>query len=193
MKIINLKAWGAAALGSVMFISCGTTAHVEKDESVNLGKYNSFAWLEDDEAKADKHSELAESKIRSAVTQELQKIGWKEMKTKPDIVIDYDILVERSSREKREPVYSQSYHRLVYNPYTRRYVTIYYPSQFLGYQSYEELIKEGTITVTMIDAKTDKVIWQGWTTDQVNSKNLTAKEIQHAVKSIFKKFDVAKS
>jgi hypothetical protein len=44
----------------------------------------------------------------------------------------------------------------------------------------------------MIDAKTDKTIWQGWTTEEVNSKNLTNKEIQYAVRSIFKKFDVAK-
>jgi hypothetical protein len=44
----------------------------------------------------------------------------------------------------------------------------------------------------MTDAKTDKMVWQGWTTDEVNSKNLTAKEIQASVKSIFRKFDVAK-
>jgi hypothetical protein len=44
----------------------------------------------------------------------------------------------------------------------------------------------------MIDAKSDKTIWQGWTTDQVSSKNLTSKEVQNSVKSIFRKFDVAK-
>jgi hypothetical protein len=44
----------------------------------------------------------------------------------------------------------------------------------------------------MIDAKTDKMIWMGWTTEEVNSKNLTKKEIQKAVAGIFKKFDVAK-
>lgn len=193
MKKINWKAWGAAALGSIMFISCGTTAHVEKDESVNFNNYRSFTWLNEDKNKTENLSELMESKFRSAVTQELQKNGWREVKAKPDVVIDYDVLVERSSREKREPVYSQPYSRLVYNPYTRRYVTVHYPSQFLGYESYEELIREGTITITMIDAKTDKVIWQGWTSDEVNGRNLTSKEIQNAVKSIFKKFDIAKS
>ena len=191
--MINWKAWGAAVLGSVMLVSCGTTAHVEKDDNINLNNYHSFAWLNEDEGKTERLNELTETKIRSAVTQELQEIGWNEVKTKPDVVINYDILVERTSREKREPVYSQPYSRMVYNPYTRRYTTIHYPSQFLGYESYEELIKEGTITITMIDTKTDKVIWQGWTTGQVNSKNLTGKEIQNAVKSIFKKFDVAKS
>src|SRR5688572_2833902 len=180
MKMKNWKAWGVAVLGSIIIVSCGTTAHVEKDDTVNFNNYKSFAWLKENEDKTEKQTELMESKIRSAVTQELQKNGWKEVKSRPDVVIDYDVLVERSSREKREPVYSQPYSRLVYNPYTRRYTTIHYPSQFLGYESYEELIKEGTITITMIDAKTDKVIWQGWTSDEVNGRNLTSKEIQNA-------------
>ena len=108
------------------------------------------------------------------------------------MILDYDVLVERSSKKESDPVYSQPYRRLVYNPYTRRYATIYYPSQFLGYDSYERVIREGTITVTMIDAKTDKTVWQGWTTGEVNSKNLTNKEIQKAVASIFKKSDLVK-
>ena len=44
----------------------------------------------------------------------------------------------------------------------------------------------------MIDTKTDKVVWQGWTTNKVNNKILTSKEIQGSVKDIFRKFDTAK-
>ncbi|WP_315817710.1 DUF4136 domain-containing protein [Paraflavitalea speifideaquila] len=51
-------------------------------------------------------------------------------------------------------------------------------------------VREGTLTVTMVDAKTDHTVWQGWTTDEVNSRNLTQKEIQSSVKAIFRKFDV---
>lgn len=193
MKWMNLRALGAIAITSLVFISCGTTAHIEKDDSVNFNKYRTFAWIETNENGEKKLNDMMETKVRSAVTTELQKKGWREVKSNPDVILNYDVLVERSSREKREPVYSQPYTRLVYNPYTRRYMSIYYPSQFLGYESYEELIKEGTITISMIDSKTDKVIWQGWTTDQVNSKNLTSREIQKAVNSIFKKFDLAKS
>ena len=32
-------------------------------------------------------------------------------------------------------------------------------------------VREGTVTITMVDAKTNKTVWQGWTTDEVNSKN----------------------
>ena len=192
MKTINFKAWLIAALGPFILLSCGTTAHIEKDDSVNFNSYKSFTWLHGDEGKLENQSDLIESKVRQAVSLELEKSGWKQNKNKPDVILDYDLLVERASREKREAVYSQPATRLVYNPYTRRYATIYYPSQLLGYDSYEQLIKESTITITMIDAKTDKTVWQGWTTGEVNNRNITQKEIQRAVASIFKKFDVAK-
>jgi hypothetical protein len=192
MKRINWKSWVVMTLGPIMLLSCASTAHVEKDESVNFSNYKSFTWLHGDKGKLESQSDLIESKVRQAVTSELEKAGWKQVKSRPDVILDYDLLVERANKEKREPVYSQPYSRLVYNPYTRRYATIYYPSEFLGYESYEQLIKEGTITITMIDAKTDKMIWQGWTTEEVNNRQLTGKEIQRAVASIFKKFDVAK-
>lgn len=192
MKRINFKTALVAVLGIGLLAGCASSAHIEKDDKVNFSKYKTFTWLHGDNGKLEDQSDLIESKIRDAVTKEFEKIGWKETKSKPDVILDYDVLVERSSKEQKEPVYSQPYSRLVYNPYTRRYATIFYPSQFLGYESYEKIIKEGTITITMIDAKTDKMVWQGWTTGEVNNRNLTNKEIQKAVAGIFKKSDLAK-
>lgn len=192
MKLFNWKRLATLALAPILLLSCASTAHIEKDDSVNFSNYKTFTWLHGDKGKLENQSDLIESKVRQAVTAELEKAGWRQVKNKPDVILDYDLLVERASKEKREPVYSQPYSRLVYNPYTRRYTTIYYPSQFLGYESYEQLIKEGTITITMIDAKTDKMIWQGWTTEEVNNRQMTGKEVQKAVANIFKKFDLAK-
>ncbi len=192
MKQINLKAAIVAVLGIVILAGCASSTHIEKDETVNFSRYKTFTWLHGDEGKLENQSDLVETKIRNAVTKEFEKIGWRESKTRPDVILDYDVLVERSSKNEKEPVYTQPHTRLIYNPYTRRYATIYYPSQFLGYESYEKIIKEGTVTVTMIDARTDKTVWQGWTTGEVHSKNLTNKEIQKAVASIFKKAELAK-
>ena len=181
-----------AVLSIGLLAGCASSAHIEKDETVNFNRYKSFTWLHGENGKLENQSDLIESKIRDAVSKEFEKIGWRESRNKPDVILDYDVLVERSSRPQNEPVYSQPYSRLIYNPYTRRYATIYYPSQFLGYESYERVIREGTITVTMLDAKTDKTVWQGWTTAEVNHRNLTNKEIQKAVANIFKKSDLAK-
>ena len=190
--------WLVAGVASVFVLaSCSSTAHIEKDDNADFSRYKTFAWIDKDgEGNNDhnKSNDLTEQKIRIAVNKELEKnSGWREVKNKPDVLLSYDVLVERTTKESSNPVYSRPYSRLVYNPYTRRYATIYYPSQFAGYERDERSIKEGTVTISMIDTRTDKTVWQGWTTDEVNSKNLTSKEIQNSVKSIFRKFDVAKN
>jgi hypothetical protein len=196
----NLKGWSVPVAIVFLLASCTSTAHIEKDDTADFGRYKTFAWIparlshSGGDKEDNKRNDLTAQKIRQAVNAELSKTaGWKEVKHKPDVLLSYDVLVERGSRESNSPVYSRPFTRLVYNPYTRRYMTIYYPSQFMGYERDERSIREGTVTITMIDARTDKTVWQGWTTEEVNSKNLTSREIQFAVRSIFKKFDIAKN
>ena len=193
----NLKLWSAYSIFVFLLASCSSTAHIEKDDNADFTRYKTFAWVDKDgEGRPDqnKNNDLTELRIREAVNKELEKsAGWKEVKNRPDVLLTYDVLVEKGVKQSSNPVYSRPSSRLVYNPYTRRYTTIYYPSELMGYERDERGIKEGTITISMIDSKTDKTVWQGWTTDEVNSKNLTTREIQNSVKSIFKKFDVAKN
>lgn len=180
-----------------LLASCGTTAHIEKDDNADFSRYKTFAWIDKDgEGRNDvnRRNDLTEEKIRDAVNRELEKTaGWREVKNRPDVLLSYDVLVERSTRESRNPVYSRPSSRIVYNPYTRRYTTLFYPSQLVGYDRDERPVKEGTVTISMIDTRTDKTVWQGWTTDEVNSRNLTTREIQNSVRSIFRKFDLAKN
>ncbi len=191
-----LKCAGVAILSGFLLAGCASVAHIEKDKSVNLANYKTFAWTEvrggpDDSAKT-KVSDLTERTIKEAVNDELVKAGWQQSK-KPDVLLTYDVSVERAMKEQKNPVYSQSTTRYYFNPYTRRWMSVYYPSEFLGYDTDNQQIKEGTVTISLIDAKTDKTIWQGWTTDEVNSRNLTSREIRNSIKSIFRKFDVAKN
>ncbi len=192
----NLKLLGTAVIAGLMLASCASVVHVEKDDSANLNNYRTYAWVETRENKNDSVqqsnvSDLTERRIRQAVEEELLKTGWKASKNQPDVLLSYDVLVERGVKENTRPVYSEPYTRYFYNPYTRRWSSLYYPSQFLGYDNRQMSVREGTITISLIDAKTEKTIWQGWTTDEVNSRNLTSKEIRSAVKNIFRKLDVA--
>jgi hypothetical protein len=190
----SFKFFGLFAIAAFMLASCGSVAHIEKDDTVNFRNYKTFAWVNSSETQSDsaqKPVSLTEQNVRKAVNTELAKQGWREVRNRPDVLLSYDVLVERTIKQDNDPVYSQPYTRYVYNPYTRRYVAIYYPSQFLGYNNDQYEIRQGTVTVTMVDAKSNKTVWQGWTTDEVNSRNLTSKEIANCVKAIFRKFDMA--
>lgn len=187
----HLKQW-SGFLGIVFLLaSCTPTAHIEKDDNTDFTRYNTFTWAE----KSDKKSknDLAEQKIRKAVSDELLKTGWKESKKDPDVLLSYDVLIERSSKQQSDPVYSRPFVRTFYNPYSRRLYNVYYPSRFMGYDNYETSSREGTVTISMTDANTEKTVWQGWTTGEINSRHMTTKEIQNSVKAIFRKFDIAKN
>lgn len=191
----NSILWSGALALLLLVAGCAPAAHIEKDDDVDFSKYKTFAWTEKkDGDKGNKGNDLAEKKIREAVNKELERTaGWKENNKNPDVLLSYDVLVERSSRQTSDPVYSRPLTRTFYNPYARRFYTVYYPSQFVGYDNYNVPTREGTVTITMTDANTDKAVWQGWSTEQVDSRHLSSKEIQSSIRAIFRKFDVARN
>ncbi|MFC0772341.1 DUF4136 domain-containing protein [Terrimonas alba] len=190
----NLKLWSGVSGIVFLLASCASTAHIEKDDNTDFTKYKTYAWVEKEGVKKDQKNDLAEQKIRDAVNKELEKTaGWRESKKDPDVLLSYDVLVERAVRQESEPVYSNPFIRTFYNPYSRRFYRVYYPSRFVGYDNYDVNTREGTVTISMIDANTEKTVWQGWATDEVGSRHMTTKEIQNSVKAIFRKFDIAKN
>lgn len=192
----NLKLWSGSLAVVFLLASCASTAHIEKDDNTDFTKYKTFAWVEKQgkDGKNSRPSDLTERKVREAVNKELERTaGWRESKSNPDVLLSYDVLVERSTRTQSDPVYSNPFVRTFYNPYSRRFYRVYYPSRFMGYDNYDVNTREGTVTISMIDANSEKTVWQGWATDEVGSRNLTSKEIQNSVRAIFRKFDIAKN
>lgn len=175
-------------LTTIVF-GCSTPAYVEKDTNLNLSDYKTYMWVETRENENDasaRATAFADIGVHNAVNAELQRWGWREVSNDPDVLLSYDVIVERNVDVQSDPVYSQPYSRLYYNPYTRRWSTIYYPSQFLGYQQYSVPVKEATLTITMMDADTDKKVWQGWTTERVNGNGIRDLDVRKGVRNIFK-------
>ncbi len=186
----------AVAVSAVLLFSgCAGNAHIEKDKSADFSKYRTYAWVDkpdEKENKKNRRKELAETNIRNAVNEQLQKSGWKEVSSNSDVLVNYELLVERNQKQQQNAVYSDPFTRSYYNRYSGRMITYYYPSRFVGYDNYSTTVKEGTITITMIDNNTDKTVWQGWTTSELNSSRITSSEIDRNVRTIFKKFDTGK-
>ena len=174
----------------LVMTSCSSPAYVQQDESVRLSDYKTYMWIDTRANENDQSARVtayADITVRNEANKRLSGWGWNEVSENPDVLISYDVLVERSRETTREPVYSQSFTRAYYNPYTRRWSTIYYPSQFQGYQVYDTPVREGTLTITIVDSKTDKNIWQGWSTERLSRSRLTNDELQSTVQRIFDK------
>ncbi|HNP00534.1 MAG TPA: DUF4136 domain-containing protein, partial [Ferruginibacter sp.] len=167
----SVKWVSTVAVSALLVLSgCAGTAHIEKDKSADFSKYRTYAWIDKPEEKGRKknrRTELTETNIRNAVNEQLQKNGWREVSANPDVLVSSELLVERNQKEQQDPVYSQPYTRSYYNRYSGRVITYYFPSRFIGYDTYSTTVREGTITITLIDNRTDKTVWQGWTTSEL--------------------------
>ena len=189
MKLYN-NLWGTLPVIALVLASCGPAAHIEKDPSASFDGYRTFGWAENKDG--NHRQTITEQKVKNAISYYLTKNqGWKESRRNPDVLLSYDLLVERGNREMSEPVYSRGFSRSFFNPYSRRFYNVYYPSQFMGYDNYRVPTREGTITVTMTDAQTDRMVLQGWASEELNNRTMSTQEIDKVVKAIFKKMDVA--
>lgn len=186
MKKINI---GGIILGvAAVLFGCSTPAYVEKDNSVNLSDYKTYMWVDVKSNENDasrRATSFADVSVHNSVNAQLNNWGWREVTDNPDVLISYDVLVEGNVETQNDPVYSQPYSRIYYNRFTGRWSSIYYPSQFLGYQQYQVPVREATVTITMMDADSDKKIWQGWTTERL-SEGLRDLDVKRSVRNIFK-------
>jgi hypothetical protein len=190
----RLKWLSLLAFMSLLVSSCSPVAHIETAPSADLRKYKTYAWVDTKASKDEtgtSSTEFAKLSVHNAVNEQLQKKGWKLVNDDPDVLLTYDILVEKNVEQRNDPVFTQPFTRFFFNPYFNRWGTIYFPPRFMGYDVYQVPVKEATLTISMMDAKTDEKVWQGWTKQRVDSRLLSKNEIKTGVNSIFKKFDSA--
>ena len=174
---------------ALAFASCNVTSHTEKAAGINFSNYKTFSWAgAGDTKKADRaDNDIIDNNIKNSVSQELVRKGWSETDNNPDVLLDYTIAVKHGTKHESAPVYSYPYTQYLYG--RRGVYSLWYPSTLIGMRSENVPFKEGELSVNMVDAKTNKLIWQGWAQGEINNRNVTTRDVTAQVKSIFRKFD----
>lgn len=172
-----MKLLGVFTIVLIVLSGCGPAAHIEQADNVNFNNYRSFAWVE---KKRHERTDLLEQKVKQSVTRELEMRGYKQS-SNPDVLLSFDMSVERGTRMESGGMYGMSPWGWGWGP---RYF-----GWGPGWGSYPVSVKEGTIGITMFDAKSNKPLLQAWATDEINYRNFTSKEVNRIVQSIFKKWD----
>lgn len=171
--------------GSIGISSCSVSSHAEKANGVNLSNYKTFGWTTS-ERKSKASSEIIDNNIKAIVTEEMEKKGLAQVSTKPDLILDYSVTLPRGERQRR-PAYGRMGSRVLMGAGGRGGVFLQ-PGVFVG-NRYRNTSAEGTLTINMLDANTNKLVWQGWANDYINSRTITTKQAKSNVKAILKKFD----
>lgn len=178
----------------LLFYSCGPIFNVisDQDNTVDFTQYKTFAWYvkEISPYKNDLYNnQIIESNVKNLVSAELKRRGFTVNTQNPDLIFDYEIVIEKKTEQVQTPVYSHPYNY----GYPNMNMGMYgynSPGVFQGYQTQNVPYKEGTLSFKAVDKKTNRLIWQGYATETVPDPQTYESQLPQAIREIFKKFPV---
>ena len=162
------------AAAAVVVVACTTfqppRSESQSDPSVNLAAYRSYTWQAPTGANADAPITLADTHIRTAISNELGRRGYVEVAENPDFRVGYETI---------------AYEKVKSNPFrigvgmgswggnTGGSVGV----GTSGVDSYEE----GRLVIRVYDAKLNKEVWLGTTTGRLPDNGPDEKSIAKSV------------
>lgn len=187
----QLSSFFACLLVALLFSGCAQRAYHQHDDSFDLTSVSTYSWAEADddknyETKRHNVNSIRDTKIKRTIDKYLQEHGWKINNANPDVFLVFDVVLDQTQQNVNVPVYSQPMTRWYYNPAARRWVPIFYPSNLVGFNTATRQVREGTLTLSMMNPVTDKAIWQGWTTSEIYGKKISDEKIDRDVRAIIK-------
>lgn len=177
------------------FSGCGRKeVSVNKLAHVDLGKYNSYAWLPSGDTSINTHSQdpTVSSGVREKVNSELQIRGYRLDIKDPDFLVLVHSRYDDNVKKKNLP---NSYN--YYGPgfYTGPWYYGYYPEYktipFINGSSVNAVnYTKGTLVIDIIDADTKEVVWRGRATDPIYDQAEIVEEVKENVEEIFEEYPV---
>lgn len=157
---------------------CSPSLQVQTDldPDYDLWKYSTFNWASADSTvfrNADYYTALNDRRIKEAVMRQLSKRGYQLTNEKPDLLLQYHIIVEDKTMITTEPF------GYAYSPYyTRKQQNVY-------------TYKQGTLVLDLTDTRINQLIWRSWAVsdvDGITSPEQITRLVNQAVKEMFVEF-----
>ncbi|HET7570180.1 MAG TPA: DUF4136 domain-containing protein [Gammaproteobacteria bacterium] len=175
----------AAALAA-----CATAPEVQYSPQANFASYHSFYWQPVRHGQPVKNpvldSQILDQRVESAVVATLTSHGYRQVASadQADFIVTYRTASEQQLRSAggfRFGIgYGYPFGYPVFNPW---FGATYYP-----YAPQVESYQEGDLIIDIIDARTKKLVWRGWTSAVVRPQNFTQQAVNQMVATILSRF-----
>lgn len=176
--------------------SCSKSLKVSASgaDEAELKKYKTYAWIApgDTSLNTRRDDKVYAGLIESLANQELQDRGMKIDNQNPDVVFMFHTQIEDRAESRQSPTNTAANFGIAGYSYgyngTGYYTGAYNPMQ--GLETSVIIVEEGTISYSMFDRKTGKLLWKGSAVKTLNSKTDIEATIKKATKFIFAKLPV---
>ncbi|MGB3142884.1 MAG: DUF4136 domain-containing protein [Maribacter sp.] len=194
MKILKLVP--IIIITSILFMSCGPKVTTTKTASVDLTKYDTFAYLPNgnfDDPNMGYTDETVGETVINEVNAQMKNMGYSINKNAPDLLVLLGTKTNKETETYKEPVYA-TYPNFYASNY--RVSNYYQPYYYNGYSGYNQLIgydrdyetfQEGTLFLSLVDRKSRNVVWKGTASDFIGGQK-DSKAIATFVDDIFENY-----
>jgi hypothetical protein len=173
----------------------------DRDRAANFATYKTFSWLpnpHDSFANELFSSVIIETNVKNYVNKEMQDRGYTIDVDSPDLILEYNVDIERKATVETAPMHQYPYnYNWSYNPNYDSYFGYRFNSKGqpvkAPYESYTTdpiPYSEGSISISVIDRKTNKLVWRGWSTGTVIDPTTYRTNLERDIHTIFMEYPV---
>ena len=173
------------ALAGLLLAACasGPTVRTDYDPSANFGQYQTWGWYQPIAMEQSGYSTWISDRIKANVEREMNARGYRYDAENADLRVNFQGVVQ-----ERSDVYSMPRSDIAwfYNYRARSYVSVpvWYDEARVSHYT------EGTLTVDLVDAKQNRMVWTGDAIGRVvrKSPEERAADVDASISAIFAKY-----
>ncbi len=158
---------------------CAAPVHVEYN-SASYAQWHNFAWQVPKEGAVKNpilDSGILATRVEKAVSETLAGAGYRKVAKQDEA--DFLVTYHTAMQLRNQPQPSVSFAYGTFGPgFNTLFLTQPGPQQ----------VKEGSLIIDVLDAKTKKLVWRGWITSGLDQSNYSQQAVDRAVQRIFAKF-----
>lgn len=186
MTVIHrFRAWSFALVAGLVLAACATGPRVrtDYDPTADFGRYQSWGFYKPIAMEESGYSTWISDRVKDNVRREMEARGYRYTESSPDLLVNFQGIVRERTDVWTTPrtdfQYFYSYRRRAYFA-----VPVWYDETQVSQYT------EGTLTVDLVDAGRNRMVWTGAAIGRVSNRTPAQKaaEVDAAIAGIFAKY-----
>jgi hypothetical protein len=166
----------AAAAALVSACASGPQIRIDKDPAADMSAYKTFGFFEQLPTDQARYSTLTSTRLKLAVTNELQRLGYTYDERAPQLRVNFFVRVTDKQDIRSTPSAGRVGRYVAWAGYPRDLETVEY--------------KAGTLSIDLVDTRSNALVWQGMAAGKLSEEAMRnpGGAIDEVVAGIFRNF-----
>lgn len=180
----HARMWFSVAASAMLLAACATGPEIKSqvDPGTDFGQYGTWGFYKPIAMESSGYSTWITERIKADVRQQMDSRGYRYTETSPDLLVNFQGVIKDKTQVWNTP-------QPAFGPYWG-YRAAYWGMPGWYNQVEVDQYKEGTLTVDLVDARRNHMVWTAAAIQEVTNVAQSQKEaeIDTAIASIFSRY-----